>query len=295
PVDIPERGRPPRSMEEIEPAIAPAARGRPPPGLPPSTPPWLRHAAAGVGPVDGRPVVAVIVDDLGLSRRRAAEIIDLPSPLTLAFLPYAAGVAEQAAAARRAGHELLVHLPMEPLGTDDPGPQALLTSLPDSEFRHRLRWGLARFDGYVGVNNHMGSRATADRRKMALVMQELSARGLLFVDSRTTPQSVAGAEARRRGVPHTGRDVFLDNVPDGGYIRARLRQVETIARRTGAAVAIGHPYPETVAALREWLATLESRGFSLVAVTAVVAQRLCRDGTRVAACRAYAALQTSRD
>ena len=124
------------------------------------------------------------------------------------------------------------------------------------------------------------------------VTEELGARGLLFVDSRTTPLSVAAAEAHRRGVPSTGRDVFLDNVADVARIRAQLRHAETIARRTGAAIAIGHPYPETVAALAEWLPTLEERGFALVPVTTVVARRLCRDGTLPAACRAYAALQT---
>ncbi len=275
---------------EKAPAVAP-----PPPRrewAPGTQPPWLRYAAVAANPLDSRPVVAVVLDDLGLRRRLTTEIIGLPGPLTLAFLPYAGGVEKQAEAARRAGHELLVHVPMEPLGSEDPGPQALLTSLSDDEFLRRLRRDLARFDGYVGVNNHMGSKATADSRKMALIMRELGDRGLLFLDSRTTPLSVAGAQALRHGVPHAGRDVFLDNIADVGHITEQLRHVEAIARRTGAAVAIGHPYPETVAALSEWLPTLERRGFNLVPVTAVVAQRVCRDGTLPAACRAYAALHT---
>ena len=292
---------PPVALDDVEerPAVAaleePAAA--PPPaetvirrGPPPSrVPAWLRHAVA-ASPVDDRPVVAVILDDLGLRRRETAALIDLPAPLTLAFLPYAAGVQRQASAAREAGHEVLVHVPMEPQGGEDPGPGALLTSLPDDEFRSRLRRYLGRFDGYVGVNNHMGSRATEDRGKMALVMEELRQRGLLFVDSRTTPRSVAGTEALRRGVPHAGRDVFLDNVAEVAYIRAQLDKVETVARRTGAAVAIGHPYPETVEALAGWLPQLQARGLALVPVSAVVARRLCRDGTLPAACRAYAAL-----
>jgi polysaccharide deacetylase 2 family uncharacterized protein YibQ len=253
-------------------------------------PTWLRNAVA-AKPVDGRPVIAVIVDDLGLNRRHTAETIALPGPLTMAFLPYAGDLGRQARAARAAGHELLVHLPMEPIGAEDPGPDPLLASLSDDELRERLRHAMARMDGYVGVNNHMGSRLTADRRAMAVVMQELQARGLLFIDSRTTPLTVAGAEAHRWGVPHAGRDVFLDNEANIGPIKAQLAMLESVARRTGAAIGIGHPYPETIAALAEWLPTLEARGFSLVPVSALVAHRLCRDGTLPSACRAYAALR----
>lgn len=295
---VPEEGLPSLPVdaaEQLEAAPAAATAGLAPvprEGPSATTPPWLRHAVA-TPAVNGRPLVAVIVDDLGLGRRLTAEVIDLPAPLTLAFLPYARNLAEQTAAARDAGHELLLHMPMEPVGFVDPGPHALVTSLPEDEFRRRLRLNLTSFDGYVGVNNHMGSRATADRDKMALVMDELRAEGLLFVDSRTTPFSVAGAEAGRHGVPNAGRDVFLDNVPEPDHIRDQLRRVEAIAQSSGAAIAIGHPYPPTIRALRAWLPTLEARGFTVVPVSAVVAQRVCRDGTLPAACRAYALLQTA--
>ncbi|HET6518422.1 MAG TPA: divergent polysaccharide deacetylase family protein [Geminicoccaceae bacterium] len=309
-----ERNAGPRLMAKLERAVAPEPeRPAPPPAVvaaPPvatepaspvveplgpaqvraGPPPWLRNAVA-ADPMDGRPVIALVVDDLGLNRRHTAEVIGLPAPLTLAFLPYAGDLRRQAREARAAGHELLLHVPMEPIGLEDPGPDALLASLPDDELRRRLRRDMASMDGYVGINNHMGSKLTADRRAMALVMDELRNRGLLFIDSRTSPLTVAGAEAHRSGVPHAGRDVFLDNEADVGSVRAQLDLLESVARRTGAAIGIGHPYPETVAALAEWLPTVEARGFSRVPVSALVARRLCRDGSLPAACRAYAALR----
>ena len=124
---------------------------------------------------------------------------------------------------------------------------------------------------------------------MALVMAELRSRGLLFLDSRTTAQSVAAAEARRAGVAHAVRDVFLDNDTDLASIRRQLALTEQIARRRGSAVAIGHPHDATIEALRGWLPTLEQRGFVLVPISTIVARQSCADGTlaSAAACGMY--------
>ncbi len=276
------------AAEPPEPSATATARGetiaRPtaPLAVDGSTPTWLRNAVA-TPPADGRSEIAVVIDDLGLNRTLTAELNHLKAPLTLAFMPYAGALEQQAAAAHAAGHELLVHVPMEPTGNDWPGPNALLSSLSPVELVSRLRAQLRSFRGFVGINNHMGSLLTSDHHEMALVMAELRSRGLLFLDSRTTAQSVAPSEAYRAGVPFAVRDVFLDNEQGLDYVRRQLLQTERIARRRGVAVAIGHPHDVTIEALRGWLPTLEERGFDLVPVSEVVARKSCANGLLVAA------------
>ena len=243
----------------------------------PDAPTWLRHAVASPL-IDGRPAIAVVIDDLGLNRRGTAALNQLKAPLTLSFLPYAGALEQQAQAGRAAGHELMLHLPMEPAGHEWPGPNALLSGLAPRDMVTRLRTQLLSFGGFVGINNHMGSLLTAERGPMTLVMAELRARGLLFLDSRTTAQSVAAHEARRAGVAHAVRDVFLDNDTDLVAIRHQLALTEQIARRRGSAVAIGHPHDATIEALRGWLPTLEQRGFVLVPISTIVARQSCADG-----------------
>jgi len=249
-------------------------------------PRWLQLAAVPPRAYD-RPMIAVVIDDLGMNRRNTAALNDLKGPLTLAFLPYAGDLARQTRAARAAGHELLLHMPMEPIGQEWPGPDALLTSLEPEEFHRRLLAGFESFTGFVGMNNHMGSRVTADQERMAVVMAELGKRDLLFLDSMTTARSVGSVEARRHGVPFARRDVFIDTVfaretPE--RVLHQLAQVESISRERGAAVAIGHPHDATIEALRHWLPTLEARGFALVPISTIVARQTCRQEIMVAAC-----------
>jgi polysaccharide deacetylase 2 family uncharacterized protein YibQ len=255
----------------------------PPPGLEPQASPapnptaepaWLRYAAPAPS-ADGRPRIAVIIDDLGLDRRRTARTIALEGPVTLSFLAYAEDLPLQTAAAREAGHELLVHVPMEPINRAiDMGPNGLKTSLSPAELERRLRWDLGRFQGYVGINNHMGSRFTEDAAGMTTVLRELKARGLLFIDSRTIGNSVGASVARRVGVPYARRDVFLDDVAKLPAVMARLAETEAVARRHGTAIAIGHPHDATLEALRQWLPTLQQKGLVLVPVSAVVKARM---------------------
>ena len=245
------------------------------PTRPPGDPPWRRYAAP-APPPDGRPRVAVVIDDVGLNRALAERTIALPGPLTVAMLPYGHDLPALAAKARRAGHELLVHLPMEPSNgaANDPGPNALLMSLDEPELDRRIAWSLQRFEGFVGVNNHMGSRFTASPRRMAMLMRQLGSRGLLFLDSKTTENSVGYRMARSGGVPTAERDVFLDNDRAPAAIRARLAEVEQIARRHGRCIAIGHPYPETLDALAAWLAAAQAKGLALAPISALVSQEV---------------------
>jgi len=229
-------------------------------------------------------MVAVLIDDLGHNPARVARVVALKAPLTLAFLPYGQELPRLAAMARRAGHEVLVHLPMEPEDpSQDPGPGALLTGLDAGELLGRLRWQLGRFGGYVGVNNHMGSRFTRDRAAMTVVLAEVKARGLLYVDSRTTAETVGTLLARRMGVPEIARDVFLDDEQNEQGVRRQLALLEDSARHQGFAVAIGHPHPTTLTALEAWLRGIEERGLVLAPVSALVAQRLAASPPPVAA------------
>lgn len=216
------------------------------------------------------PMIAIVIDDMGVNRRGAEQALKLPAPITLSFLPYAQGVAGFVKTARASGHEILVHVPMEPKGAADPGPHALRVGQTADEIRANLIWDLGRFDGYVGVNNHMGSKFTADAEAMRPVMEELKTRGLMFLDSRTGPDTQAANIARAVGVPVLSRDVFLDNDDEGAKVEAQFSRLERLARKKGAAIAIGHPHPETLAILEKWIPEAKARGFILVPLTAIL-------------------------
>lgn len=242
----------------------PAPRGGPPP--------WRANAVAFHAPA-GRPMVAVVIDDMGLDRKRSARAVKLPGPLTLSWLPYAEDLPAQTAAAKAAGHELMLHLPMEPSIPVNPGPDALLTSLDAGENLRRLDRALGRFAGMVGVNNHMGSRFTADRAALRPIIAEINRRGYLWYDSRTAPASVGMALAAEIGAPWAGRDVFLDHVMTAAEVAKALNKLETLAKQHGVATAIGHPHDVTLDALARWLPELPKRGLTLVPLSAVVAAK----------------------
>lgn len=234
-------------------------------------PAWKRYAALAPD-ISGKPMIAIVIDDVGLSTQRIEDLNELPALLTLAFLPYAPSLQGKVEMARRNGNEVMLHLPMEPTDEDtDPGPDALLTELDDAEILERTIRNLDSFEGYVGVNNHMGSRFTADSRAMAIVMDEMSKRGLLFLDSKTTSASVGYRFAVERGMPSVKRDFFIDHVIDEAAILKQLAKVEAMALRSGVVIAIGHPHHETIGALRKWLPEAKKKGFLFVPVSAVTA------------------------
>jgi polysaccharide deacetylase 2 family uncharacterized protein YibQ len=233
---------------------------------------WRRNAVPFAN-LNARPLIAIVIDDVGLDRPHSRRAWELPGPLTMSFLPYSKDLREQAKAARARGQELMLHLPMEPMGRADPGPGALLVSLGESELKQRVTTALDSFDGYVGVNNHMGSRFTANKPDMEIVLKLFKARGLLFLDSRTTAQSVGEQTAQELGVPTMTRNVFLDDDEAADAVRRRLAETEAIARRQGFVVAIGHPHEVTLQALAEWLPGLAAKGFALAPATAVLRKR----------------------
>ena len=267
-----EQGPPPATGDAAKPPKQTRLAGLP---IPPK-PQWLRNAIRTPDP-DGAPMIAVIVDDVGVNQARSREAVRLPGPLTIAFIPYGNNLKTHVAAARRAGHEIMVHIPMQPLDPGaDPGPNALLTDLDPDELLRRLRWDLDRFDGYVGVSNHMGSRFTVWDEGMRLVMREVRRRGLLYVDSWTHNKSLGMPMSRRFRVPNAARDIFIDHDITEPAIRRRLGKLERIASRRGYAVGIAHPYRLSMEILEEWIHSVQARGYRLVPISTIVRHRLSR-------------------
>ena len=207
-----------------------------------------------------RPRLAVIVDDLGNDAEAVGRIASWRFPVSGAVLPALPGSEPAARALERSGKEVLLHLPMEPKGypTVRPGPGVVLTSQSEEEIARVLETDLASVPGAVGVNNHMGSVATADRRVMRSVAGVLSRRGLFFVDSRTTDATVAREAAEAAGVPAASRRVFLDDTPQEEAIRKQLAEAVAQARSEGSAIAIGHPHAATLAVLEQELPQLQA-------------------------------------
>lgn len=241
---------------------------------------WLQNASA-MPDIRGRPMIALVIDDVGVDRKRSLRAMHLPGSVTLSFLPYALEVQREAQQARALGHEIMVHVPMEPESPDvDPGPNALRVTDSPTEIQRRLDWDLGRFSGYVAVNNHMGSKFTRDPEGMRIVLDTIKARGIFFLDSRTTSTTVGLHLAEILGVPHLGRDVFLDNVETREEVSTRLAEVERVARRYGYGIAIGHPHDATLDVLEKWTREIEERGFVLVPISTVMRVRLATDQAR---------------
>ncbi|MHA1599130.1 MAG: divergent polysaccharide deacetylase family protein [Alphaproteobacteria bacterium] len=233
-------------------------------------PAWQLNALAAPDTGD-LPVIALVIDDMGVDVKRSNRISALAGPMTLSFLTYGNNLAAQTARAKANGHELMLHISMEPSSDSvDPGPNVLLAELDEAELRRRLQWGFGRFDGYTGVNNHMGSKFTTNEVAMRVVLEEIGRRGLLFLDSRTSGRTVGGRLARSLGVPFAERNVFIDNDNEVAAVNKQLAEVEALARKQGYAIAIGHPREATIRALGPWLTEVQSRGFRLVPLTTIV-------------------------
>lgn len=210
--------------------------------------------------------LAILLDDAGQNDDLVSEAAALPPQIGIAVLPFLPRTAETANAMYAAGHEVWLHLPMEPQNypADNPGPGAVLVSMSTDELRTTVHSALNNVPHVVGVNNHMGSKATADLKTMTWIMQELSVRGMSFIDSRTTTRTVAEKAARAQGVPTNRRHVFLDNVRTAEAISSQLAEAVYRCRIDGAAIAIGHLDPVTVQVLAEELPGLAERGADLV-------------------------------
>lgn len=232
--------------------------------------PWQKFAAQTVEVPDNNVKVILVIDDLGIVKGTTKAMIDMDTPLTLSFLPYADDVAEQVNDAYAKGHDILVHIPMEPKGNADPGPHALLSSENAKEQLEDIDYNLNQFSNYIGINNHMGSRFSEDAEAVDRFLNIIKDAGLLVLDSKTTSKSLIEDIAVVKGIPVANRDVFLDNVRDEDYIMGQLAELEKVAKQNGTAIAIGHPYKETVLALKKWIPTLDEKGITVVPISQTV-------------------------
>lgn len=221
-----------------------------------------------------RAQVAIIIDDLGEQQLQGLRAIDLPGPVAMAFLPGGRFTAGQARLAHGRGKEVLLHLPLQPGGTARAHPTALRADAGREQLRDYFHAALGAVPFASGVNNHQGSLATEQPEPMDWLMREIAARpGLYFVDSRTSGSSVAYRAARQHGVPSAERNVFLDTLRGEAAVRQALEELVVRALRDERAVAIGHPYPETLKVLAEELPRLAGYGIRLVAPSELIARQ----------------------
>ena len=201
------------------------------------------------------PLVAIIIDDVGYDLKMARSFMDLGVPLTLSVISTAPHAAAISRLAKQKGCELILHLPMEPRNYPqvNPGPGAILSEMKDEAILATIEGHIQRVPGIRGVNNHMGSRLTELEEKMAVVFSDLKRRNLFYIDSRTTPRSVAVSLAKKTGVLVGTRGIFLDNHLSERAMKFQIERLVGMARNTGGAIAIGHPHRVTLNCLRDSL------------------------------------------
>jgi len=251
---------------QLTPTPTPATRPAPP-----------RVAFAAAKPVDdGRPRIASVMGQIGIGNARSRHAIErLPPQVTFAIAAYSDSAAAWIRDARANGHETLLAIPMEPIDypRHDPGPKPLLIDLDDLENLSRLEKALSGLSGYVGLLSHMGSRFLANPDRLRPILAATADKGLIFLDSRSGPDSAVSALAPTVDLHVALNDRFIDDVPSRDEIDKRLGELEAIAQRRGFAVGLASPYPVSIERLRAWAASLDERGFVLTPLTGV-ARRL---------------------
>lgn len=217
------------------------------------------------------PMVAIIIDDLGYDKKIAVKLSLLSANITFSILPFSPFQESIARISRENGIETMLHLPMEPVEYPNvnPGPGALLTSMSPDELIGQLKKNLGALPGVKGVNNHMGSKLTAESGPLYQIFSILKKRNLYFVDSRTSSQTLCKPSARLFQIPFAQRDIFLDHQQQARFIRKQITELIRIARRNGHAVAIGHPHWVTYQILREMMPELQ-KAVQLVPASKIV-------------------------
>jgi polysaccharide deacetylase 2 family uncharacterized protein YibQ len=231
-----------------------------------------------------QPVICIIIDDLGIDRERGEQALELPGAVTYAFLPHSRYGHDLALRAHELGRESLLHLPMQAIDNRRVDEGALTRQQSRAQFLATLREDLQRIPYISGVNNHMGSLLTQLPEQMQWLMDELVRhKDLFFIDSRTTPHTVAYRQAIREGLPSLRRSVFLDNEANINAINGQFTRLLNIARQHGFAVAIGHPYPETLTYLEAILPTLPLLGIRLMPASQLIERKtlLAQRATRL--------------
>lgn len=259
------------SRDLIEEPAAPRAYPYPPipypePRQKEPAPPAIEPAAPDAG------LLAIVIDDIGYDLAVVDDLLSLGIPITFGVLPHCPYSVQSARRAHQAGHEVILHLPMEPHGYPErnPGEGALMTTMTEGEIILQLRENLLSVPHARGVNNHMGSRFMEDRERLVMVFSELKEQGLFFLDSRTTNRSEAREAALAVGIDLISRDIFVDNSRLTGETLAVLQGVAESNNRWNRLIVIGHPYESTTKALRKAIPELRDRGIELVHLSRMV-------------------------
>jgi len=230
---------------------------------------WRRYAVAPPANPNNLPVLAIVIDEIGAYGAPVDEVAALSPMVSTSVIPStpdAAGIVETL---RASGREVLVHMPMETYADFKEGPKAIEKSMTDEEVRETARWHLSQFTGFVGVNNHLGSKVTRDPRIMGALMAELSQRGLLFIDSRTTTKSIAEQVAHDAGLLASRNNRFIDNELSVEAIMRELSAAAAYARNHGAGIALGNPNPVTVRAVKQWMELNDGKTVLVAPITHV--------------------------
>jgi len=244
--------------QEAEPLPAPPYEE---PALPLQAPPIATRAKEPEKKtLSNKPLVAIVIDDMGYRQNTGRALLALDLPLSFSFLPFTPFSEELQKEAQAKGRDILLHLPLEPMDPKaNPGPGALSTAMAPETMQALFREDLQAVPKAIGLNNHMGSRFTANPQAMRSLLTLVRARGLFFLDSMTAANSVAYDLAHEMGVKAERRTVFLDNDQSPTKIMAQLDLLIRLAGEHGQAVGIGHPYPATVEVLRQYQAQLRTR------------------------------------
>ena len=217
------------------------------------------------------PRLALVIDDWGYDWETAKDFLSLGLPFTAAVLPGRAKTQEQLVLLRQRGHEVILHLPMEPKNPDiELDKDCIQTHLSEAEIRSRVEAALEAVGRVAGVNNHMGSKATSDERVVRAVLEVIKERGLYFIDSRTASTSVAGELAAQMGIPTATNQAFLDHYDDVERVKRQLERLIRRAKQDGQALGIGHVRPQTYRALVEMIPRFHEEGVIIVPASHVV-------------------------
>jgi hypothetical protein len=218
--------------------------------------------------------IAIIIDDIGYDLKPVKELLKINADLTFAVLPGLSHSSEAAQMLRKAKKEILLHLPMEPLSypNEKPGEGALFTDMNDEEIIFQLRKNIKSIPNIAGVNNHMGSKFMMNEDKLALIFRELKKKNLFFIDSRTSAETKAAAAANKVGLPMSERKIFIDNDRDYKKIYNNLINISKANDNTPV-ILIGHPYPETILAIKDATKVLRDQGISIVPVSKIIANK----------------------
>jgi len=219
---------------------------------------------------ESQPKIAIIIDDIGYNIPLGQRTVDLPGAITLAVLPKTPGAQSLSREGFKKGKEIMLHAPMSNHNEFALGPGALTEELSKEEFLKTLNANIDNIPHIVGVNNHMGSRLTTQRKQMNWVMETLAKRDLYFVDSLTHGASVAYRTAKKYGITSTQRDIFLDHHIDEALITVQFERLIKRAKNQGYAIGIGHPYPETLNVLEKYIPQLKQHNIQLVHVSTLL-------------------------